>query len=313
MRPSQAAFEPVNQASLEFDVGYQNTWILSNNVEKYLSARQQRGPLTEADAAAIRALPGEAYLVDLELALIDLAFNYKLTDRVSAYAVLSGASYTGGFMDGFIEGFHHVFGFGSAARPFVDRNQINVLLDLKGQQATQLDETPNSGMLDPVFGVRYTFAPDPGFGNLVLEGAIKTPLGQRSFFSTNRVDVGVQLTAQAFTRRSAWYLSGSAVYFSGSSDPFPSPARFIPTGIAGYEYRWMDHTNFIIQAYVSRSVFTSEQTDLAELRSNKFQTSFGIRHRLEHGFWSFAFTENLRNFNNTPDIGFQLGFGYTFH
>ena len=56
MRPSQAAFEPVHQASLEFDLGYQNTWILSNNVEKYLSARPQRGPLTEADAAAIRAM-----------------------------------------------------------------------------------------------------------------------------------------------------------------------------------------------------------------------------------------------------------------
>jgi hypothetical protein len=284
-----------------------------NNVEKYLSARPQRGPITEADAAAIRAMPGEAYLVDLELALIDIAFNYKLTDRVSAYAVLSGASYTGGFMDGFIEGFHHVFGFGSAARPFVDRNQINVLLNLKGQQATELHAAPNSGVLDPVFGVRYTFAPDPGFGNLVLEGAIKAPLGEKSFFSTNRVDVGVQLTAQAFTRRSAWYLSGSAVYFSGSSDPFPSPAKLIPTAIAGYEYRWREHTNFIIQAYVSRSVFTAEQTDLSELRSNKFQTSFGVRHRLEHGFWSLAFTENLRNFNNTPDIGFQFGFGYTFH
>jgi hypothetical protein len=60
-------------------------------------------------------------------------------------------------------------------------------------------------------------------------------------------------------------------------------------------------------------VFSAEQTDLSELRSNKFQTSFGVRHRLEHGFWSLAFTENLGNFNNTPDIGFQFGFGYTFH
>jgi hypothetical protein len=115
MRPSQAAFEPVNQASLEFDLGYQNTWVLSNNVEQYLTRRTQRGPLTEADAAAIRAMPGEAYLVDLELALIDIAFNYKLTDRVSVYGVLAGASYTGGFMDASSKAFTRFSG--SAVRP----------------------------------------------------------------------------------------------------------------------------------------------------------------------------------------------------
>lgn len=313
MRPSQAAFAPAKAASIEADLAYQNTFTLSRNVERYLRERPQRGPLTQDDVTAIRALPGEAYLVDLELALFDIAFNYKISERVSAYAVFTGASYNGGILDGFVEGFHHIFGTGSKARPGLDRNQINVLMDLKGQQVTLLDEPSNIGVLDPVFGLRYTFSRDPGFGNLVLETAVKVPVGRNGWFSTNRADVGVQLTAQAFARRSVWYAAGSAVYFSGSKRPFESPPMIVPTAILGYEYRWSEHTNLILQGYASRSVFTAAQTELAELRSNKFQLSFGVRRRLQNGFWSFAITENLRNFNNTPDIGFQFGLGHTFN
>ena len=312
MRQSPAAFAPPDGPSIEFDLGYQNTWSLSSNVDKYLRARTQRGPLTQADAAAIRAMGGEDYLVDLELALIDIAFNYRITERIGGFVVLSGASYTGGFLDGFVEGFHSAFGFGSAARPGLDRNQINVLIDLKGQQVTLLDAPANSGVLDPVIGLRYAVARDPSFANLVFETAIKVPLGRQGLYSTNRVDVGTQLTLQAFHRRNAWYASAAAVYFSGSEGLFPSPAMLVPTAVVGYEYRWLENTNLIAQFYASRSTFTAQQTDLAELRGNKFQLSLGVRHRLPHGFWSFAFTENLRNFNNTPDIGFQFGLGQTF-
>jgi len=27
--------------------------------------------------------------------------------------------------------------------------------------------------------------------------------------------------------------------------------------------------------------------------------------------WTFAITENMRNYNNTPDIGFQIGWAYS--
>ncbi len=311
MRPSQAAFAPANAASIEVDVGYQNTWSLSHGVDEYLRARTRRAPITEADAAAIRALPGENYLFDLELGLIDIAFNYKLTERWGAYAVLSAAQYTGGFLDGFVEGFHDSFGLSNATRPKVTRNQINLLLNLRGEQINQLDMAGNSGVLDPVFGLRYTFARSPGFGNLVLETAVKVPLGRDGAFSTNRFDAGVQLTAQAFLRRHAFYASGALVYYAGSPQPVQDP-MWVPTGIVGYEYRWLADDNVVVQVYTSRSVFTARQTELAELRANKFLLSLGLRHRIGRSALTFALTENLRNFNNTPDIGFQLGYGYTF-
>jgi hypothetical protein len=38
-----------------------------------------------------------------------------------------------------------------------------------------------------------------------------------------------------------------------------------------------------------------------------FHSSLGLLRAL----FSFAVTENLQNFNNTPDIGFQLGWAYS--
>lgn len=311
MRPSQAALALPQAASVEVDVGYQNTWSLSRGVVDYLRARPGRQPIGEQDAAAIRALPGENYLVDLELGLVDIAFDVPLSERAGAYAVLSAAEYTGGFLDAFVEGFHRAFGLGDASRPKVTRNQINLLLNLRGEKVEQIDMAGNSGLLDPVVGLRYTLLQVPGRANVVGEAALKVPLGRDGVFSTNRLDAGAQLTAQATVHRHAFYASASMVWYAGSARPLQS-AMWVPTAIVGYEYRFLPHDNLIVQAYTSRGVFTSRETELAELRGNKFLLSVGLRHRIRRSYVTFAFTENLRNFNNTPDVGFQLGVGHTF-
>jgi hypothetical protein len=65
-----------------------------------------------------------------------------------------------------------------------------------------------------------------------------------------------------------------------------------------------------LQGYASKSVYRHAQTVLDELLRDKFQLSLGVRHRFDCCVVSFAATENLQNLNNTPDIGFQLGFAW---
>jgi len=102
------------------------------------------------------------------------------------------------------------------------------------------------------------------------------------------------------------------VYYGGSPAPFNDSSQIVPTGIVGFEFRWLQDTNLIAQFYVSRSTVRGEQTDLDELRSNKYQVSLGLRQRLQRGYVSAAFTENLQNVNNTPDFGFQISAGFNF-
>src|SRR6185503_18711673 len=135
MRPAHAvAIEP-GSVAFEAELGYQNTWALSRDVEKYLngleSAGAPRHAVGPAEVAAIRNLPGENYLLDLESATLDLTMHYKISRQWSAYAIATAVSYQGGFMDSGIEKFHQSFGFSTFGRHAVARNETTLVYDRK--------------------------------------------------------------------------------------------------------------------------------------------------------------------------------------
>jgi Protein of unknown function (DUF3187) len=272
---------------------------------------QGRATLGLDDVDAIRALPGENYLVDTELASLDVTLHYKLSERWTGYAIVSAVRYGGGFLDSTIEGFHDTFGFSTFGRPAVGRNDVNFIYDLKSSQATFFGPPHDAGFTDPVIGLRYTGISISKGWQLALEGAVKIPVqGREDLLSTGRTDYGLQASLQRLGQHHGWYVSASAVYYAGSTYPIPQDVTLIPTLVLGYERVLTDTTNVNLQAYASKSVYSHEQTDLDELLEPKYQLSLGIRHRISHVLVSFAVTENLQNINNTPDIGVQLGIAY---
>lgn len=308
MRPAHAATAVPGQWAVEVELGYQNTWALSPNVQDYLGRLPGRRRLGPAEIAAIRALPGEKFLADLELGLLDLAFHRRLDANWSVYAIASAVAYGGGFLDGLIEGFHKGLGLGDFGRPALGRDEFNLLFDLKEAHFVQQGAPRAGGLLDPTVGVRYAWAPRPEPWNLVLEAAVKVPVGgERAYLSNGHADTGVQATVQRVAGRHGAYASASAVYTETSLFGNGSRRQVVPTGILGYEFALDARTQLLAQASASRSTLSRRETDLESLRKNKYQVSAGIRHRVGDAVLSFAVTENVANFNNTPDIGFQLG------
>ena len=311
MRPTHALNIPSGSLGIEMELAYQNTWALSPEVESYLGTLEGRREIGPAELDAIRALPGENYLADFELGLLDITFQYKFSSQWGAYLVLSGVHYGGGFLDSSIESFHDAFGFSDFGRPAVVRNGTSYILDLKNSQIALFEAPTSGGFLDPTIGLRYsglTFGKD---WQVILEAAAKVPVrGRRDLLSTGRSDYGLQMTLQKFADHHAWYLAGSAVYYAGSPNFAPNDSEIIPTFLVGYERHLTGNTHVILQGYVSPSVYSHRDTDLDELLATKYQASLGIYHRIGAGLISFAITENLQNLNNTPDIGFQLGFSF---
>lgn len=311
MRPAHSVPAAPGTWTVEMEGAYQNTWAMSAGVESYLSDLRGRPELGPAELQAIRALPGENYLVDMELAQLDVTFNYRLSKHWSTYTTLSALSYQGGFLDSAIESFHDAFGFSNFNRPAARRNDVNLIFDLKSAQLAYLESPTRGGVRDPVAGVMYTHDFRPGHWNLVLNAAVKIPLqGRRLLLSTGRADFGLQATLQHFSQQGALYLSAAGVYYDGTPDLIPTPAQVTPTFIVGYERRLGPRTHAIVQGYVSPSVYDHRVTDLDELLKTKYQLSAGIYRRLGRAVVWFAFTENLQNFNNTPDVGFQLGWAF---
>jgi len=313
MRPAHAvAIEPGSWA-FEAELAYQNTWSMSSEVEDYLTGIEAQGRhnLGPADLAAIRALPGENYLLDVESAVLDLTFHYKFSHDWTGYIIASGVSYQGGFLDGTIESFHKSFGFSSFGRPAARRNDVNLIYNLKSAQVVSFGAPTSGGYSDPTLGVRYVGFGLPEPWHLALEAAVKIPVGgERLLLSTGRTDYGLQASLQRRDGQHAWYANAAAVYYAGASFPAPQDSQVVPTLILGYEYAATGNTNFNVQVYISESVYRHRQTDLDELLGEKYQVSVGVRHRHENMLFTFGITENLQNFNNTPDIGFQLGFAY---
>jgi len=313
MRPAHAVSTEPGSWALETDMAFQNTWALSPEVEKYLTGLEPTGrrKLGAEELQAIRDLPGENYLVDLEAAVYDVTVHYKLARDWSAYVVASGVSFRGGFMDNAIEQFHDTFGFSTFGRPALARNQVNTIFDLKGTSYADLDAGTTGGLLDPVLGLRYSSPQRLRGWNFSLEGAAKVPVaGQRDFLSTGRLDVGVQASAQHRGARQAFYVDVAAVWYGGGQVPSPQEQQVVPTLIVGYERKLTARTNINLQGYMSPSLYSRGETDLRELRATKYQATLGLRHRIANYVWSVGLTENLQNINNTPDMSFQLGFAW---
>ncbi len=312
MRPAHAVAASPGSWGVETSLGYQNTWSLSPLVEQYLKGLPGRRELGPADVAAIRALPGDNYLIDAEVGLLDVTGHYRISDHWGVYATLSAVGYDGGIGDGTIESFHDSFGFSSFGRPAVARNRVNLVLDLRDSQRVYLGRPTAGGLLDPTVGLRYSGISMPDRWNLVVEAAVKLPVGgRREFLSGGDAEPGLQATLQYFGERHALYLSAAAVRY-GEDELLPDTARrIVPTAVVGFEYRFSDRTHAILQGYASRPTRSRDQSELSDLTQDKFQLSLGLYRLFGNALMSIAVTENLQNLNNTPDIGLQLGWAYS--
>jgi hypothetical protein len=311
MRPAHAVTSEVGAWAIETEFAYQNTWALSPEVERYLTGLEPRRELGPDELQTIRDLPGENYLLDVELAEVDMTFHYKFSQRWSTYLTVSAVKYGGGFLDSSIESFHDALGFSTFGRDGAARNDANVIFDLNTSQVAIFESPTRGGMLDPTVGVRYSGAEPFKGWNLAVEAAVKIPVqGRRALLSTGDVDAGVQATLQRFGRNHAYYFGLSGVYYDGRNSITPTPPQIVPTLVMAYERRVGERTNLILQAYVSPSIYTQEETELDDLLATKYQLSLGIYHRWGQSLLSFGITENLQNLNNTPDIALQLGWAY---
>jgi hypothetical protein len=314
MRPAHAVLAEPGSWALETAFATQNTWAMSPEVEGYLTDLESSGrrPLGEADLAAIRDLPGENYLVDLESSVVDVTLNYRFSSRLTGYLITSAVSYDRGFLDGTVERFHETFGLSTYGRPAVARGGVNLIYDLKSSSYANLGRPPTSGgLLDPTIGLRYSGIRLGNSWFLSLDGAIKLAVdGERALLSTGHTDYGLQAAAQWRGARQAFYANASAVYYAGGEFLVEHDRQIVPTLIVGYEYALTANTNLNIQGYASTSVYSHRDTDLEELLENKYQLTAGFRHRRNDIVISFGITENVQNINNTPDIGLQLGLSW---
>lgn len=306
MLPAHAVAAGRGSWAIEADVSYSNTFVMSDNVRRYLEGRGGgRRRLTQADTDAILGMGEDAYYVDGEFGLLDLTFHYRVAPRSSVYVTLSAYNFTGGIFDGTIENFHDTFGLDNGGRDLAARDAFQVVSSLQGVDLALLGPPVDNGLGDPVFGFRHARPLGGSRFGIVLDAEAKPALrGERLLLSTGTDDYGLQVSLQGKFRRQAIYLSTSFVSTDGRVLGVKLERQVIPTFTAAYEVGVTSRTNAIVQVYASQS--TVQDSTIDEIKANKYQMSLGARSRRGHLVYGFAVTENLKNFENTPDVGVSL-------
>jgi len=306
---------------VELHVSAVNDFQVSPEVEAYLAqtrADGQRRRLDEADANFVVGLPGgSGFYIDLETDILEFAVHYGVTDRFDVGATVNYYRFSGGILDGTIEGFHDLLDLGQQGRNFVERDEVQVIIGRNGDVFIRVLEPPsNGGFGDPFLFARYTFPGQLGGWRFNLEAGLKPPLASESKALTSGAwDGGLQLTADRRWRRNALILNLAVVSPGDFEDTDFRVGVKVPI-LKSLQASWIHlftggrHTRVFLQALLAEHPLSDlVESDLTKLEA---QLTVGVKWDTSVGTWGIGLTENLFNMDNTPDIGVHLSWGKVF-
>ncbi len=294
----------------EFNYSASNNFQVSSGVEHYLRDRGgARRPLDQGDIdTMLLELEGDQFYFDGEFNLFDVGVHYGLTDHLVAALRVSYLTYSGGFLDETIYRFHDTIGIGQAGREFTAPDHFQLFYMDGGDPFIYLQRPTSGGFTDPVFSLAYTFPSSWRGWTLGLEGGFKIPVADENvLLSSGGFDFGLQATVQKQWRKDAVVLNLAYVVpgdFEGGDGSFRPPN--LPSVNVTYLRRMGRHTTGILQIFFSEHIFR-DATDSA-LSELEFQLVLGAKVETLGGVVGIGLTENLLNFDNTPDFGVHLSY-----
>jgi hypothetical protein len=208
-------------------------------------------------------------------------------------------------MDGFVEGFHSLFGLGQSYRDVVPRGQTTSAIRIDDQEDFN-PEDPRVGVGDPIAFAIWAPERELGSWRMSLAAGIKIPIGSTSKrLSTGHADFGAAFAVTGDLGRWRVNLNGG-VMVPGDIGFFPGLDPTPTLGLAGsFGYRFRT-TSLWVQLQWEQSPLR-RATDVT-LSDDIYDVSLGMRFPLAGGVRGFvALTENLVAFQNSSDIGFHVG------
>ena len=286
LRPSSlfvlSAFRPRGSSRLDFDLHWANVWAYE---------------------------PGE-YRIDGEWWRGCARFTYTPGDRLAAGLALPIIGRTGGFADGAIEGFHQVFGFGTAHRDEFPRNHTETSVRLNGENKV-LNAGDSWGLGDVTFFLASRLSDgDALLPALSLQGELSLPTGDsEAWRGLGTIAAGLSLMASKRLGRSPFlFFGGLSLQYTPTDDITGIEMhREVWAALAGLECRLTPSFSLLAQ-YLGSSPIAK---DFFAFSEPCHEVSAGFKWRLRPTTTvEFGVVENILIFDNSADIGAHLGLGW---
>lgn len=244
----------------------------------------------------------ENSFLDYENLQTNLIFAYGITDTIQIEAGWDTQSRFGGAMDGFIQGFHDLFGIDQDGRDQVPKNDFNYNID------------PSVSLTDEDRGL-YSSSVQATLQHNVTCGISKWPafayaLTARYELKSDDLEGGnpwdFGLSVALSQRFSSFYLYGTVGYALFGRDSFRgiglSDTQF--TGLFAIEWRAFSTASIIVQYLFSEGVVE----DLDAFSEPSHEVTLGAKWEIVRGtVLELGLIENILTSGNSPDFGVHLG------
>ncbi len=250
----------------------------------------------------------EFVFFDYEILDTSVGITYGFNERLGLAFFYDQRDYWGGFLDGFIEGFHDLFGVDQSGRDLWPRNQTWIDLKNQGLYSDDLSIIDNRAvtlLAQYVFSSGGDWLPAAG-----ISGGFRYPLESPEGVDEGQPDWNVALgLSKRLSRR--WFTClhlGYTVF--GQTDilglEFESSAASFMLAFA-----WQAHNRFaLLLQYMFNEAVTQ---NLGKWSDPSHELNLGFTWRVSrHGTVEFALLENLFTFDNSPDFGIHAGYEHHF-
>jgi hypothetical protein len=259
------------------------------------------------------------YLLDYEMSETLVTVTYGFNKRFGVSLAFENRNYFGGEMDGFIQGFHDLFGIDQEGRDDVskDRKVIQRFDPKTGQMLseTSAEDLENNAM---VFLMNYTLTHGTKiWPSANVFGGVRYGLSCADLCrDTHPVDVGLGLgLAKRWSKR--WYTYASLGYTLYESRDVLQPAPGVTpmdfedravTGLFVLSWHYTPTFSILVQyLYSGPSIKNIDKLDEASQ-----EVHFGFKWKTKHGMIEFALIENVITMSNSPDFGLHGGWSFHF-
>ncbi len=257
-------------------------------------------------------------LRDYESCMNEVTITYNPIDNLTIGTNIRLITYYGGFLDFFIEGFHHAFGFPGGARDFFITNRVFVnIVNDNGVRLALNKDAVSFGDID--LWTRYTFL---DIKHIKLAGffAFKIPTGDPAKLSgSGYPDISFAVLCDLINLSlfSFYFNAGIVIPF----DSFISTAKSRPypmfNGLIAIEIHPTKHFSLIGQLIIKSLPFKAYLPFSWDIEINYYDLPqinllVGFKVAFKGHTWQFYFEEDTFT-NQGADIVFNLTYGYKFN
>ncbi len=256
--------------------------------------------------------------LDMEVSRVTLDFRYGLYDSLEVGLEVPFISFSGGYMDNFIEGFEDAIG-ARTPRSRERQGSNNYDYSFKFENRYLIRQTDSSeGIGDVVLNAKYQLLKDERWflPNFSLRSAIKFPTADKDdMLGSGKIDYGA-----GFLIDKGFFNNRLILYGGGNFVMIQKPSVFsdlsleneIVSGVVALEYFFTNRFSVVTQVIGNSTPYPYSGTNPLDNEAYDFVLgcSYTLKER-SNVSWNFSIAENI-SAASSPDVSFHTGLDWRF-